>query len=56
MQNNTEEQIVEMREFIGQVTNDIVHNLKQNLGAVQNIQELLEVNYNYLLNLFIFLC
>lgn len=55
VQNNTEEQIVEMREFIGQITNDIVQNLKQSSGAVQKIQEILEVNYTNLLNLFIFL-
>lgn len=42
---NTEEQIVEMREFFGQVVNDIVRSLKQNPGAIQIVQELLEVIY-----------
>lgn len=40
---NTEEQVVEMREFLGQVANSIIQNLKQNPGVVQIAQELLEV-------------
>jgi len=34
-----------MREFFGQVVNDIVRSLKQNPGAIQIVQELLEVIY-----------
>lgn len=41
----TDEQIVEMREFLSQVANDIVRNLKDTQGVVQIVQELLEVNY-----------
>ncbi|VVC25742.1 Pentatricopeptide repeat,Tetratricopeptide-like helical domain [Cinara cedri] len=43
--NNTEEQIIEMREFISQLINGIVQNLKQNSGAVQITQEILENLY-----------
>lgn len=42
---NTEDQIIEMREFLSQVVNDIVRNLKNNVGVLQIVQELLEVNY-----------
>lgn len=48
---NTEDQVVEMREFLGQVANDIIRNLKQNPGVVQITQELLEVIY-YIIILF----
>lgn len=44
MNNNNEGQIVEIREFLSQVLNDIVYNIKKDLGSVQIIQEILEVN------------
>lgn len=40
---HTEEQIIEMREFISQVLIDIVRNLKKSSGVVEIIHELLEV-------------
>jgi len=42
---NSEDQIIEMREFLGQIVIDIVQHLKQSQGVVQIVQELLEVNY-----------
>lgn len=39
----TEEQIIEMREFISQIVNDLVHKLKERSGAIQILQELFEV-------------
>lgn len=44
---NSEDQIVEVREFFGQVLSDVVRNLKLQPGAVQITQTLLEVNYLY---------
>lgn len=41
--NHTEEQIIEMREFIGQILIDTVRSLKENPRVVQIVQELLEV-------------
>lgn len=41
---NSEEQIIEMREFTSQVANDIVQKLKDSSGGVQILQELFEVN------------
>jgi len=41
----TEEQIIEMREFVSQVLIDIVRNLKNTSGVVEIIHELLEVNF-----------
>lgn len=45
----TEDQIIEIREFISQVVNDLVKNLKENSGAVQILQELFEVSFFFLL-------
>ncbi|KAL4132665.1 hypothetical protein QTP88_009784 [Uroleucon formosanum] len=42
---HTEEQITEMREFIGQVLIDIVRKLKQTSGVVEIVHELLENMY-----------
>ncbi|XP_025193243.1 leucine-rich PPR motif-containing protein, mitochondrial [Melanaphis sacchari] len=42
---HTEEQIIEMREFISQVLIDIVRNTKQTSGVVEIIHELLENMY-----------
>lgn len=49
---NTEDQVVEMREFLGQVASGIIRNLKQNPGVVQITQELLEVIYNIIIMFF----
>lgn len=49
---NTEDQVVEIREFLGQVANSIIRNLKQNPGVVQITQELLEVIYNIIVMFF----
>lgn len=41
---NSDDQIIEMREFLSQVVIDIVRNLKHSQGFVEIVQELLEVN------------
>lgn len=58
----SEEQIIEMREFLSQILNDVVYNLKNSPGVVQVTQELLEVRFklfilfydNYFLFFFFF--
>ncbi|XP_050542701.1 leucine-rich PPR motif-containing protein, mitochondrial-like isoform X8 [Daktulosphaira vitifoliae] len=42
---DTEEQIIEMKEFIGQVVSNIVNKLQKSSGATQITQELLEALY-----------
>lgn len=42
---NSEEQIIEMREFISQVANEIIQKLKDTSGGIQIAQELFEVNF-----------
>lgn len=44
---NSEEQIVEMREFLGQFVIDIVRKLKDNPRIIPIVNELLEVNYKH---------
>lgn len=43
-----EEKIMESREFLGQIVNDIARSLRGNLSVVLIMQELLEVNLIYL--------
>jgi len=46
---NSEDQIIEIREFLGQIVIDIVRRLNESQRVTSIVQELLEVNYTFVL-------